>query len=94
MVEISWTRTALKDLREIHNFISNDSDFYADRQILRFMERVEILIKFPLLGRVVPEKEDETIRELIEGNYRIFYKLVSKTQIHILRIHSSSKQIR
>jgi len=43
---------------------------------------------------MVPEKEDVTIRELIEGNYRIFYKVYSNELIVVLRIHHSSKEIK
>jgi len=33
-----------------------------------------LLVNFPESGRIVPEKNNPEIRELIEGNYRIFYK--------------------
>jgi len=94
MAEIVWTRTALKDLKEIHQYISQDSTFYADRYTSILYKRVDVLINFPLTGRIVPEKEDETIRELIEGNYRIFYKVNSKDKVTILRIHHAAKNIK
>lgn len=94
MVEIIWTRSALKDLRDIQHYISLDSKYYAKRYVSVLIHRVEILISYPLAGRVVPEKEDETIRELIEGNYRIFYKVINKEKVAILRVHHSSKQIK
>ena len=93
MAEIIWTRSTLNDLKEIHEYIAKDSLFYADRFVLLLNSRVEILENFPLSGRVVPEKEDETIRELIEGNYRIFYKMVSKSKVNILRIHHAAQNI-
>ena len=94
MVEIVWTRSALKDLHNIFLYISADSVFYAARFSTKLLNRVEILKHYPLSGRMVPEKENKTIRELIEGNYRIFYFLKSDKKIYILRIHHSSKQIR
>ena len=93
MVEIIWTRLALHDLKQIHEYISEDSVFYADRFTLKLLSRVDILEKHPFSGRVVPEKEDETVRELIEGNYRIFYKVERKSTIFILRIHHGAKNI-
>ncbi len=66
----------------------NDSMFYATRFISKLIARVEQLIEFPESGRIVPEKKDSEIRELIEGNYRIFYRL-QKNKITILRIHNS-----
>lgn len=75
MAKISWTKWSLKDLRLIYNYISVDSPFYAKRFISKIILRVEQLETMPLSGSIVPEKEDPTIRELIEGNYRIFYKV-------------------
>jgi plasmid stabilization system protein ParE len=62
----------LKDLKAINDFISLDSKFYAARFINRLIQRVDQLVLFPDSGRIVPEKNNPEIRELIEGNYRIF----------------------
>ena len=94
MAEIRWSAKARKDLRQIHSYIANDSVFYADRFIIKILKRVDVLESFPLSGRMVPEKNDETIRELIEGNYRIFYKVAHDKSIFVLRIHHSAKLIR
>lgn len=83
----------MNDLRAINDYISLDSKLYAIRFINKLILRVDQLINFPESGRIVPEKEDSTIRELIEGNYRIFYK-IQRHNVTILRIHHSSKKIR
>ncbi len=93
MAKIIWTNKSIKDLRSINDFISIDSKFYATRFLTRLINRVDQLIEFPESGRVVPEKDDPTIRELVEGNYRIFYKLQKKNVI-IIRIHHSSKNVK
>jgi addiction module RelE/StbE family toxin len=93
MAKISWTRKSIKDLKSIHEYISLDSKFYAARFINRLVSRVDQLMDFPESGRIVPEKEDPSIRELIEGNYRIFYKF-QKDKVTILRIHNSSKSVK
>ncbi len=62
MAKISWTKWSLKDLRLIYNYISVDSPFYANRFISKIILRVEQLETMPLSGRIVPEKEDPTIR--------------------------------
>jgi plasmid stabilization system protein ParE len=36
---------------------------------------------FPQLGRVVPEENDETIREIIFRSYRIIYKVMAEKEI-------------
>lgn len=93
MAKISWTKKSLKDLRAINDYISLDSTFYAARFISKLIQRVDQLIEFPESGRVVPEKNENEIRELIEGNYRIFYRL-QREKITVLRIHNSARKIK
>ena len=89
MERIIWTEFALEDLRSIHEYISKDSKRYADRYVDKLIDRVSQLENFPKSGRVVPEFDSESIRELIEGNYRIIYK-ISSDQVAIVRVHHSS----
>ena len=89
MVRIIWTEFALEDLQSIHEYISKDSKRYADRYVDKLIDRVSQLENFPKSGRVVPEFDSESIRELIEGNYRIIYK-ISSDQVAIVRVHHSS----
>ena len=93
MAQISWTKKSLKDLRAINDYISLDSSFYAARFISKLISRVDQLVEFPESGRMVPEKNVHEIRELIEGNYRIFYRLL-KEKITILRIHNAARRIK
>jgi toxin ParE1/3/4 len=94
MAEIIWTKKAEKDLQVIHEYISADSTFYASRFIRKLVALVEVLNEFPTSGRVVPEKEDPSIRELIEGNYRIFYKQGKGNVIYILRVHHAARNLK
>ena len=93
MVKIVWTKWSLKDLKLIFEYIKVDSPFYAIRFINGIVVRTDQLVEFPESGRIVPEKDDPSIRELIEGNYRIFYK-VQRTTVTVLRIHNSSRRIK
>jgi addiction module RelE/StbE family toxin len=93
MVAIIWTEFALEDLRIIHEYISKDSKRYADRFVEKLIDRVDQLEGFPKSGRVVPEFNSELIRELIEGNYRIIYK-ISPSQIAIVRVHHAARQLK
>jgi len=93
MAQINWTKRSLKDLRAINDYISLDSTFYAARFVSKLIKRVDQLIEFPESGRMVPEKNVPEIRELIEGNYRIFYRL-QKGKITILRLHNAARKIK
>jgi plasmid stabilization system protein ParE len=55
---------------------------------------VDILIVHPEAGTIVPEFEDELIRELIEGSYRIIYRIRSREEIGIVRVHHSARLLR
>lgn len=93
MAQIVWSDQAIEDLKTIDELISRDSHFYALRFIEKLTSRVHQLILFPESGRIVPEMENPNIRELIEGNYRIFYSL-NKNLIIILGIHNSARKIK
>jgi addiction module RelE/StbE family toxin len=94
MAEIIWTPFALEDLQSIYDYIARDSPVYAGKFIDKLVDRVDILIDHPEAGRIVPEFENELIRELIEGSYRIIYDIKSITEIAIIRIHHSARLLR
>ena len=93
MVRINWTIQAKEDLKSISKFISRDSIRYAKLQVLRIKQRPRILKSQIYLGKIVPEIEKQNIRELIEGRYRIIYKIVSLNQIDILTVHHSARDL-
>jgi len=93
MVQIVWTKQAFEDLKDIKDYISKESKRYAELQITKIIDRTEILIKYPYVGRIVPEIDKDNIRELIEGNYRIVYKIY-KEKIFILTIYHTSRRLK
>lgn len=93
MVQINWTKLAISDLESIFEYISKDSKFYAKRQILKIKNATTILKTFPLAGKVVVEIEKPDFREVIEGNYRIIYKIVTKNRIDIITIHHVARSL-
>jgi addiction module RelE/StbE family toxin len=94
MVKIVWTDISIIDLKEIFDFIADDSLRYASLTTNKIYQRSQEIINNPYLGRIVPEFNDKLIRELIEGNYRIIYRIKSEVQIDILRVYHSSRLLR
>jgi toxin ParE1/3/4 len=94
MVKVVFTLQAIADIDEIATYISHDSIHYAALQVKKFFKKTEILEEHPLAGRIVPETGIKSIRELIEGNYRIIYKIVSKESIHVITVHHSRKLLK
>ena len=93
MVRISWTLQAKSDLKQIADYISLNSKRYAKLQVLKIKNKTHVLRTHTLIGKVVRETENENIRELIDGRYRIIYKIISKTQIDILTIHHTARDL-
>jgi len=74
-MNILWTEPAIQDLRNLHSYIAQDSEVYARSFVERIILSVEKLKSFPRVGRMVPEADNEAIRELIYHNYRIIYRV-------------------
>ena len=75
MTQVLWAPQAIQDVEAIRAHVARDSTHYADLVVERIVEAVERLKDNPRSGRVVPEFGDESIREVIHGNYRIVYRL-------------------
>ena len=93
MVQINWTVQATTDLKDIAEYISKDSKKYAKLQIVRIRFRTRILSSQIYSGKIVMEIGKNNIRELIEGNYRIIYKVVNDSRVDILTIHHSARDL-
>jgi toxin ParE1/3/4 len=94
MVQINWTLQAKDDLKSIVEFIARDSVRYAKLQVVKIKTQTAVLKSHPQAGKVVMEMSDKRIRELIEGNYRIIYKIISKNRVDILTIHHSARDLK
>ncbi|MDB5012179.1 MAG: plasmid stabilization protein [Daejeonella sp.] len=91
MVRVNWTFQSVNDVKNIADFIAKDSKKYAQIQVHRFFEATEILETSPKIGRIVPELNNNSIRELLLGNYRIIYRIVEIDLVDILTIHHSKR---
>ena len=85
--KIVWTLRSREDLRDIASFIAKDNPDAAIRLGDLIFGRVDSLEEFPELGRVVPERNQPAIREIVVRSYRIIYR-VSKNEktVEILRV--------
>ena len=93
MVQVNWTYQAKKDLKGIADFIAKDSKLYGKRMVLKLKNRTNVLKTQPYIGKMVLEFEDQSIRELVEGSYRIVYRIVTKQRIDIITIHHAARDL-
>ncbi|NCT16645.1 MAG: type II toxin-antitoxin system RelE/ParE family toxin [Flavobacteriia bacterium] len=42
---------------------------------------------------MVDEIQNPNVRELVEGHYRIIYKIISPEEIHILMVHHGTRNL-
>jgi plasmid stabilization system protein ParE len=91
-VTVRWTFRAREDLRQIAAFIRKDSPRYADLVAARIILAVDRLQQFPDSGRIVPERQDPTLREVIWQSYRIVYQPAPTTgTIWVLTVFRSER---
>jgi plasmid stabilization system protein ParE len=72
---------AIEDLRDIVLYVAPDRPEAAKRLGLALIEKTKVLRAFPFSGRVVPEFDDELIRELILKPFRIVYRIEDDARI-------------
>ncbi len=84
---IIWPRRASEDLEAIARYIAQDSEAYAKSVIRTILQKVRSLSEFPYIGRLVPEFEDESIREIFAYSYRIIYKITEDKVIAAAVVH-------
>jgi plasmid stabilization system protein ParE len=62
---VNWTAHANAQLRHIHNYIADDSTFYAKRVTTALVQRTVELDSLPRKGKVVAEPREEAVREIL-----------------------------
>jgi toxin ParE1/3/4 len=91
VIQLWWSFQALRDLEGIREYIAVDSPRYADLVVERIIAAVERLRAFPESGRVVPERSDPQIREVIVKPYRVVYRH-RQGEVEIATVFRASRQ--
>jgi toxin ParE1/3/4 len=94
VASVRWTVGARGDLQAIVSYVSRDSPTYAAALANRILAATELLRRHPRLGRVVPEYGDDTIRELIVGNYRVVHRVRDRRVGIVAVVHGSREILR
>lgn len=85
MARLNWAPQAVQDLEDICEYIARSSEHYA-RTIAQGVRKLARSIpKQPRLGAMVPDYEQDDIRERLFHNYRIIYRIRDDV-IEIVRI--------
>lgn len=89
-MKIITEKHAQQELIQIKWYIAQDSEFYANKTVNEINKRIDNLLLFPEMGRVIDK--DENIRKIIYKSYKILYKFNSEN-IYILHIIHHSRDI-
>ena len=93
--QVVWSNIAENDLRNIIEYIADDSPPNALKIFKSIKQKVSSLTTFPERGRIVPELRDQGIlqyRELIISPWRILYR-ISEMKVFVLSVLDSRRNI-
>lgn len=74
-MEIVWTNQALINFNKFVDYIAQDDVATAEKWLVKLIDKTDQLIEQPESGRIVPEYNEPSLRELIFGNYRVIYRI-------------------
>jgi toxin ParE1/3/4 len=88
-MKVLWTRTAVGHLTDIYEYIAGDSTRYAKRMVDRLTARSKQIASHPESAPVVAEYGDPAVREVLEGPYRVIYRIESDAVLVLAVIHGA-----
>jgi toxin ParE1/3/4 len=89
MMQVEWTDLARDDLDDLVRYIIRDSSFYARCFGQKVVLATRRLKDFPESGRLIPEADDKSLREIIVQSYRVMYRLESNRVLILAIMHGS-----
>ncbi|AQM20577.1 type II toxin-antitoxin system RelE/ParE family toxin [Vibrio anguillarum] len=93
MAEIIWTDPALSDLNDIAEYIALENVVSAKQLVQTIFSKVERLETFPDSGRIPPELEHLSYREVVINPCRVFYKQ-NDGKVYILFVMRAERDLR
>ena len=93
MTRVVWTRQAVEDVEAIRAYVARDSERYAALLAERVVIAIGRLELFPRSGRMVPEAGDDSLREVILGDYRLVYRLRAE-YVEVVTIYHAARLLR
>lgn len=92
-MRLRWSDDAKASLRSIREQYNQLSAGAGNRVAKRVFAGTRRLRRFPTLGRVVPEYESPLVRELIQGDFRVWY-VVASDEIRIIAVSHGARDTR
>jgi toxin ParE1/3/4 len=92
-MRVVWTETSLSRVEDISAHIALDDPAAALRWVVGLFDLVDSQVAaFPESGRVVPELGQDSLREIVYGDYRVFYRL--DVGVEVMTVRHASQLLR
>ncbi|MCB5161165.1 type II toxin-antitoxin system RelE/ParE family toxin [Marinomonas algarum] len=92
-MELRIAQSALEDLQSIQGHYRKEGvPLIGDEYVTAILEHVDMLVRHPDAGRVVPEFGLNYIRELIHSPFRVVY-LRQEADVVLIRVWRSERQL-
>lgn len=90
MVKISIAKSAKIDIRNIYDYVLQQSYQNAELLTQAIFQAIDSLYKFPERGQIVKEIQNPLFREIRLYRYRIIYRC-RENEVEILTVHHSAR---
>jgi len=88
--KVIWTDEALEDIEKIAEYIEKDSHYYASSVVTKILNTTRNLSTFPYSGRILPEEENDNVREHFVYSYRVIYEIINSLIYVLAVVHGKS----
>lgn len=85
MVRLDWTSHALNKIEDICHYMDDYNVDLSKKFMKSVKNELDLLKQFPKIGRIVPERNNENLREIFIKKFRVLY-FYEKNKITILTI--------
>lgn len=82
---VTWKPQARMHLKKIYQHIAKDSTNIAKQVVNELTECTRQLNDFPFIGKIVPEINDDNLRELHAHSWRILYQ-VQQPDVYVIAV--------
>lgn len=93
-MKVVWSDFAISNLNEISSYYTKKESIELSKNIIKeILTATKSLSLFPNVGRIVPEYDDNSIREIFIYKFKIIYE-IKINKIEILFIAHMSKNFK
>ena len=94
MIKVSFTQTFRRHLREIRDYIAQESTLQSRRVVVEILRIVRRLLDFSEIGAYIPEMKTKRYREIHVFNYRIIYRYLKKTnEVRVVAVVHAARHL-